>query len=77
MNRIEYRVIRTARDGVDELDEQRRQRNLTQMSISEMADMPDTGQQYARMYKSGDVKLSKFLKYLRAAGLKLVMMREE
>ena len=77
MKRIESRVIRTARDGVDELDEQRRLRNMTQMGISELADMPDTGQQYARMYKSGDVKLSKYLKYLRAAGLTLVLMRKE
>ena len=77
MQKIEYRVIRTARDGVDELDEQRRQQNLSQMSISEIAEMPDTGQQYFRMYKSGDVKLSKFLRYLRAVGMTLVMMRKE
>lgn len=77
MKKLEYSVIRTARDGVDELDEQRRMLNISQMSISELADMPDTGQQYARMYKSGDVKLSKYLKFLRAAGLKLVLMRKE
>lgn len=77
MKKLEYSVIRTARDGVDELDEQRRMLNISQMSISELADMPDTGQQYARMYKSGDVKLSKYLKFLRATGLKLVLMRKE
>lgn len=47
------------------------------MSISEMADMPDEGMQYYRMYKSGDVKVSKFLRFLKSLGYTLVIMKEE
>ena len=77
MKQVSYSVIRTARDGVDELDRVRREKGLSQMAISQLADMPDVGQQYYRMYRSGDVTVSKFLRFLRAAGYELIMMRKE
>ena len=74
---LSYHVIRTARDGVDALDEMRRERGITQMGISDLADTPDVGQQYARMYGSGDVMLSKFLRFLRVLGYDLIIMERE
>ena len=74
---VEFCVIRTAREGVDELDRARREKGLSQMSISHLADMPDDGMQYFRMYKSGDVKISKFLRFLQAAGYELLLMKKE
>jgi hypothetical protein len=47
------------------------------MAISRLANMPDVGQQYYRMYKSGDVTISKYLKFLRAAGYDLMMVKKE
>lgn len=77
MKQIQYSVIHTARDGVDELDRLRREQGLSQMGISILADMPDEGQQYYRMYRSGEVKLSKFLKFLKAAGYELILIKKE
>lgn len=77
MKQITYSVIRTARDGVDELDSLRREQGISQMQMSEQADMPDIGQQYARMYKSGDVKISKFLRFLHAIGYELAVFKKE
>ena len=77
MKQMNYAVIQTARDGVDELDKLRREQGLSQMDISHMADMPDEGMQYCRMYKSGDAKISKFIRFLRAAGYDLMIMKRE
>lgn len=77
MRQLTYSVIKTARDGVDELDRVRREQGLSQMAISRLANMPDVGQQYYRMYKSGDVTISKYLKFLRAAGYDLMMVKRE
>ena len=77
MDRITCSVIRTARDGVDELDRVRREQGLSQMEISKCADMPDVGQQYYRMYRSGDVMISKFLKFIHAAGYELMLVRKD
>lgn len=77
MQRFSYSVIRTARFAVDELDRIRRDQNISQMKISELADSPDVGQQYARMYGSGDAMLSKFLRFARALGYELVMIKKD
>ena len=77
MKQVSYHIIQTARDGVDELDAVRRGRGLSQMKISELAGTPDVGQQYARMYGSGDVMLSKYLRFLRALGYELVIKERE
>ena len=74
---MSLRIIQTARDGVDELDAIRRECGITQMRISDLADTPDVGQQYARMYGRGDVMLSKYLRFLRSVGCKLAIVREE
>ena len=70
-------VIHTARDGVNKLDAVRRAKGYSQMRISELAKTPDVGQQYARMYGSGDVMLSKYLRFLQAVGFELVMVKKE
>jgi len=73
---VEYHIIQTARDGVDELDALRREQGISQMKISDLADTPDVGQQYARMYGRGDVMLSKYLRFLRSLGCKLMIIKE-
>lgn len=70
-------IVRTARDGVDKLDAVRRQQGISQMQISDMAGMPDTGSLYCRMYKRGDVALSKYLRFLRAAGYEIIIRQKE
>lgn len=77
MNQFDYHVIRTARDGVDELDRVRRENGVSQMKISLDADTPDVGQQYARMFGRGDVMLSKYLRFLRAMGYELIMVKKQ
>ena len=77
MGQIQFSVIQTAREGVDELDRLRREMGLSQMGISQLADMPDEGQQYYRMYRSGEVKLSKFLKFLKVTGYELNQKKKE
>lgn len=77
VGKVSYSIIRTARDGIDKLDRIRQEQRISQMSISEMADMPDVGAQYYRMYKSGDVKISKFLRFLKSLGYMVVIMKEE
>ena len=75
MKQIANSVIKTARNGVDELDRIRREQGISQMAISEMADMTDNGVQYYRMYKSGEVKLSKFLRFLHATGYEMLIVK--
>lgn len=77
MERFSYHVVRTARDGIDTLDTVRREQEISQMQISELAEMPDVGMSYLRMYGRGDVVLSKFLRFLRATGYELVMIKKE
>ena len=77
MNHFTFHVIRTARDGIDTLDAERRRQGMSQMRISELADTPDVGQWYARMYGRGDVMMSKFLRFLRATGYELVMVKKQ
>jgi len=74
---LSYSTINTARDGVNELDRLRLEEKMSQMKISQLADMPDDGTQYYRMYKSGDIKISKFLRFLKALGYQLVIMKED
>ena len=77
MERLSYSVVRTARDGIDQLDKIRQEKRISQMGISELANMPDVGAQYYRMYKSGDVKVSKFLRFLRSLGYNLAIIKED
>ena len=77
MKQFSYHVVRTARDGIDTLDAERRKLGMSQMRISELADTPDVGQWYSRMYGRGDVMMSKFLRFLRATGYELVMVKKE
>ena len=76
MKTMSLHIIQTARDGVDELDALRRAQGISQMKISDLADTPDVGQQYARMYGRGDVMLSKYLRFLRSVGCRLAIIQE-
>ena len=76
MLQFQYHVIRTARDGINVLDAERRKQGISQMRIAELADNPDVGQSYARMFRSGDVKMSKYLRFLRATGYELIMIKK-
>ena len=77
MKTVGFHIIQTARDGVDELDALRREKGISQMKISDLADTPDVGQQYARMYGRGDVMLSKYLRFLRSLGCRLAIIQED
>lgn len=77
MAQFTYHVFRTAREGIDKLDNERRKQGISQLKISEIADTPDVGQWYYRMYGRGDVMLSKYLRFLHATGFELVMVKKE
>ena len=77
MRQFNYSVVQTAREGIEELDRLRIEKGITQMEISELADMPDTGKQYSRMYGGGDVKLSKYLRFLSAVGCDLMIIKRD
>lgn len=70
-------IVQTAREGIDRLDEMRRDKAMSQMKLSDAAGMPDTGSLYCRMYKRGDVSLSKYIRFLRATGHELVIIERE
>lgn len=77
MNQFDYHVIKTARDGIDEMDRQRMKLGWTQMKISEAAGVPDLGQTLSRGVRSGDMKFSKLLRFLHAEGYELVMVKKQ
>lgn len=77
MTQLSCSVIRTAREGVNELDKKRRAEGMSQKKISELANTPDVGQQYYRMYGSGDVRLSLFIRFLHALGYELMIVQKE
>ena len=70
-------VIRTAREGINCVDAERTCNGMTQMSISDAANAGDTGQQYSRMWRSGDCRLSVFLRFARAAGYDIILSKRE
>lgn len=85
MRTFTFHIIRTARDGIDELDRQRNVAGISQMRIAAMADdidtpnakAPDVGQKYYRMFKSGTCKLPDFLRYWHALGYEVIVAKRE
>lgn len=73
----EWVEIETARDGIDTLDRIRMEKGLSQMGISHQAEAEDEGQKYYRMYRNKRVKLGTYLRFLRAVGWKMVIVRAE
>ena len=73
MRRLSYKIIRTARDGINTIDAERRRQGLSQMAISEK----DVGQQYYRMYKSGTCSLPVFIRFCQSLGYKVAIIKTE
>lgn len=69
--------IKNAREGINTVDAQRVKCGMTQMRISEVAGANDTGQTYGRMWRSGDCRLSTFLRFARAAGYDIILAKKE
>lgn len=63
--------IKTARQAIDELDRIRRAQGISQMGMAERLNDPDTGQRYARMYGSGNARISYIIKAARELGVKV------
>ena len=67
----EFLEIKTARQAIDELDRIRRAQGISQMGMAERLNDPDTGQRYARMYGSGNARISYIIKAARELGVKV------
>ena len=71
-------TVETARYGIDFIERQRLQQGLTQVQISDGAGEDDgKALRYYRMKRRGDIMLSAFIRYARAAGYNVVLTRKE
>lgn len=68
--------IENARDAIDELDRIRMDKGLSQMGISQEAEVDDEGQKYYRMYRNKRVKIGTYIRFLRAVGWKMIIVEE-
>lgn len=75
MEKVEN-VVQTARAGIDMIERERRERGLSLYRICDLADAPDH-RKFWRMVRGGDVKLSWFIRYARAIGYEMVLVRKE
>ena len=75
MEKCEYAVLKEARQGIDELDAARVDAGISYARITRAAGVNDTGQQYYRMMKRRDVRLSCFLGFANAVGCDVVLIR--
>lgn len=69
--KLELLEIETARQAIDELDRIRREKGISQMSMAERLDDPDCGMRWARMYGSGNARISYILRAARELGVKV------
>jgi uncharacterized protein (DUF1786 family) len=67
-----YFVVTDGKVAVTALDDERRARKMTKLAAS--AREKDTGQQYNRMLKRNDVRLSAFIRYLDVIGYDMVLV---
>ena len=67
-----YFVVTDGKEAVTALDGERRARKMTKLAAS--AREKDTGQQYNRMLKRYDVRLSAFIRYLDVIGYDMVLV---
>jgi hypothetical protein len=70
-------IIETARAGVDFIERERRRLGYTQERISELAHPEDVRKHYPRMCAQGETKLSDYIRYARAAGYNVVLIKRE
>lgn len=69
--KLELTEVTSARQAIDQLDAIRREKGITQMEMALRMNDPDTGQRYARMYKSGNARISYIIKTARELGVKV------
>ena len=75
MEKLEH-IIQNARVGIDAIERERRQKGLSLYKMCEAAEAPDN-KKYWRMVKGGDVKLSWFIRYARATGYEIALIKRE
>lgn len=66
-----------ASDLILSLDKARRDQRISQMGITDLAGIQDTGQTYYRMWTAMDGKLSTWLRFLHALGYEVAIVRLE
>ena len=66
-----------AADFVIFVDQERYRQRISQMGITDKAGVPDTGQQYYRMWSALDGKLSTCLRFLHALGYDIEIVKQE
>lgn len=59
------------------IDRARREQRISQMGITDLAGLADTGQTYYRMWTAMDGKLSTGLRFLHALGYEVAIVRLE
>jgi hypothetical protein len=70
------KALHSAREAIDQLDRIRWERGITQAELTELAGYEES-RRYWRMVASGDVKLSVFLRFARAAKIGIMMLGDE
>lgn len=65
-----------ASDLVLFIDKIRREQRISQMGITDLAGINDTGQTYYRMWTAMDGKMSTYLKFLHALGYEVTVRKE-
>lgn len=66
-----------AKDFVLFVDQERMRQRISQMGITDRAGVPDTGQQYYRMWAAMDGKISTCLRFLHALGYDIQIVKQE
>lgn len=66
-----------AKDFVLFVDQERMRQRISQMGITDRAGVPDTGQQYYRMWTAMDGKISTCLRFLHALGYDIQIVKQE
>lgn len=75
MENCEYAILTGAKQGIDELDAIRVDKGVSYARVTRDAGVNDTGQQYYRMMRRKDVRLSCFLGFAKAVGCDVVLIR--
>lgn len=66
-----------AKDFVLFVDQERMRQRISQMGITDRAGVPDTGQQYYRMWAAMDGKISTCLRFLHALGYDIQIVKQD
>lgn len=66
-----------ARDVVVFIDQERLRQRMSQLTITDKAGIPDSGQRYFRMWAAMDCRISTCLGYLHALGYDITISKRE